>query len=52
MTYREGSEQYMSRTLKKGDNPRFYEWSTFSKSLKVTHGIIFLFFIRTRSNRT
>ncbi len=25
MTYNEGSEQYVSRTLKRGDNPRFYE---------------------------
>jgi len=25
MSYKEGSEQYVSRTLKKGDNPRFYE---------------------------
>jgi hypothetical protein len=25
MAYKEGSEQYVSRTLKKGDNPRIYE---------------------------
>jgi hypothetical protein len=25
MEYKKGSEQYVSRTLKKGDNPRFYE---------------------------
>ena len=25
MEYKEGSEQYVSRTLKRGDNPRLYE---------------------------
>lgn len=24
MEYKEGSEQYVSRTLKRGDNPRLY----------------------------
>jgi hypothetical protein len=25
MEYKEGSEQYVSRTIKRGDNPRLYE---------------------------
>jgi hypothetical protein len=35
MTYKKGSTQFVSTTLKRGDNIRLYIWSIFSKFLEV-----------------